>query len=73
VDHIYGGPQVSAVPESFDLVILPQAGHELPGYAIRRMWDYFVRHLGDEHPPAPMELKSSGDLMKEEMMAAMGE
>jgi dipeptidyl aminopeptidase/acylaminoacyl peptidase len=26
--------------KKFDLVILPQAGHELPGYAMVRMWDY---------------------------------
>jgi dipeptidyl-peptidase-4 len=59
--------------KDFDLVILPQAGHELPGYAMRRMWDYFVRHLGGNVPPPPMEIKSSSDLMKEEMMGAMAE
>jgi len=59
--------------KDFDLVILPRAGHELPGYAMRRMWDYFVRHLAGVEPPPPMELKSASDLMKEEMAATMNE
>jgi dipeptidyl aminopeptidase/acylaminoacyl peptidase len=60
--------------KDFDLVLMPQAAHELPGYAMRRMWDFFVRNLAGEAPPdPPMALKSSGDLMKERMMRLMGE
>jgi len=53
--------------KDFDLVLMPQAGHELPGYALRRMLDYFVRHLAGLEPPVDFRLKSSGDLMKEKL------
>ncbi len=53
--------------KDFDLILLPQAGHELPGYGMRRMFDYFVRHLAGREPPADFRLKSSGDLLKERM------
>lgn len=29
----------------FDMVIMPRAGHELPGYSLKRIWDYFATHL----------------------------
>ncbi len=59
--------------KKFDLVILPQAGHELTGYAMVRMWDYFVDNLAGIQPPANFSTKSSGDLMKEKMMATAAE
>lgn len=37
--------------KDFDLVLMPQAGHELPGYALRKQMDYFVEHLASETPP----------------------
>ncbi len=55
--------------KQFDLVLMPQAGHELPGYAMVRMWDYFVRHLAGLEPPVDFRAKSSGDYMKEKIMA----
>jgi dipeptidyl-peptidase 4 len=42
----------------FDLLIVPNAGHSVltySPYAQRRMWDYFVRHLLGEAPPAQFE------------------
>ena len=40
--------------KDFDLLIVPNAGHNVlttNGYAQRRAWDYFVRHLLSERPP----------------------
>jgi fermentation-respiration switch protein FrsA (DUF1100 family) len=44
----------------FDLLIVPNEGHSVlmtNGYAIRRMWDYFVRHLLGATPPADFEIR----------------
>ena len=57
--------------KDFDMVLMPRAGHEVPGYAMRRMWDYFIRHLNGDEPPADFVLKSSGDLSKERVMQRM--
>ena len=54
--------------KDFDLVLLPQNAHELPGYAVRRTWDYFVRHLRGGEPPANFSFKSSNDLMMERLL-----
>jgi dipeptidyl aminopeptidase/acylaminoacyl peptidase len=59
--------------KKFDLVILPQAGHELPGYAMVRMWDYFVEHLAGLEPPEDFATQSSQDLMKARLMAIQAE
>jgi dipeptidyl aminopeptidase/acylaminoacyl peptidase len=43
----------------FDLLIVPGEGHAIPwtsGYALRRMWDYFVRHLLGASPPQNFQL-----------------
>jgi len=53
--------------KDFDMVVLPQAGHELPGYGLRRQWDYFVSRLAGEAPPKGFAVKSSGDYFKEKM------
>jgi hypothetical protein len=37
--------------KSFDLVLLPNLGHDPSGYMFRRGWDYFVLHLLGEEPP----------------------
>lgn len=44
-----------------DLVVLPRAVHEFPGYAVRRRLDYFVQHLFDDTPPPPMRMKAAAD------------
>jgi dipeptidyl-peptidase 4 len=40
--------------KDFDMLIVPNAGHGvmMEGYAQRRQWDYFVRHLMGAEPPA---------------------
>jgi len=55
----------------FDLVILPRAGHELPGYAMRRQWDYFVEHLAGITPPEQFKLENSGDLLAKQIKEVM--
>ena len=45
---------------NFDLLIVPNEGHDLlmtNGYVQRRVWDYFVRHLLGETPPASFDLR----------------
>lgn len=51
--------------KDFDLLIMPKQGHALPGYPMRRMWDYFVRHLAKMQPPEEFRLKSSSDYPRE--------
>jgi dipeptidyl-peptidase 4 len=44
----------------FDLLIVPGEGHYLlmtNGYVLRRAWDYFVRHLLGESPPAEFAIE----------------
>ena len=53
----------------FDLVLLPQAGHSLPGYGMVRMWDHFVRHLAGMEPPPGFSARSSGDYLLERAKA----
>ena len=38
--------------KEFDMLLVPDHGHQLPTYAIKRSWDYFVRHLLQGEPPA---------------------
>jgi dipeptidyl aminopeptidase/acylaminoacyl peptidase len=48
------------VHKDFELLIVPNEGHNVlftSGYALRRAWDFFVRHLRDESPPADFELQ----------------
>jgi dipeptidyl-peptidase-4 len=45
---------------NFDLLILPNADHRVlvtHGYAVRKAWDYFVRHLLEQTPPPDFEIK----------------
>jgi len=50
-----------------DLVILPQIGHALPGYGVRRKLDHFVRHLFGQEPPTGVTLEGPMDLMAKKM------
>jgi dipeptidyl aminopeptidase/acylaminoacyl peptidase len=45
--------------KSFDLLIVPNLDHGLTQepYVIRRSWDFFVRNLRGEEPPAAYELR----------------
>lgn len=42
--------------KTFDMLMLPQDGHIVSPYAVRRTWDYLVTHLLGEDPPADFEL-----------------
>jgi dipeptidyl aminopeptidase/acylaminoacyl peptidase len=46
--------------KDFDLLIVPNAGHDVlmtHGYAQRRAWDHFVRHLLGATPPSNFEIR----------------
>lgn len=38
--------------KDFDLLMVPEAGHQLPPYVMRRSWDYFVTNLAKQQVPA---------------------
>jgi dipeptidyl aminopeptidase/acylaminoacyl peptidase len=42
--------------KNFDMLIFPDAGHGFPDYAVRRRWDFFVRHLLGVEPPEDYEM-----------------
>lgn len=46
--------------KDFDLLVLPNRNHGFANdpYFLRRTWDYFVRHLKGEEPPAGYVIKS---------------
>jgi dipeptidyl-peptidase 4 len=52
--------------KDFDLLLLPLEAHAVPGYALRRQWDYFVRNLAGLTPPDHYELQSSDDFIKQQ-------
>jgi dipeptidyl aminopeptidase/acylaminoacyl peptidase len=43
--------------KDFDLIMLPSLGHGMSQYLVRRAWDYLVRHLLNEEPPAGFDLE----------------
>ena len=43
--------------KDFDLIMVPEAGHQMPPHIMRRTWDYFVRNLGDGAVPEGFALK----------------
>jgi dipeptidyl aminopeptidase/acylaminoacyl peptidase len=50
--------------KNFDLVVFPNSPHGYGIYSLymmRRRWDYFVRNLAGEEPPAEYELKIKPD------------
>ncbi len=47
---------IKANKSTFDLLIFPDAPHGLPPFAIRKRWDYFVKHLLGKEPPANYEM-----------------
>lgn len=59
---------VAAIQEAnktVDLMVMPQVGHDIPAYALRRTWDYLVTHLQEETPPANFDLTTGFDLLIE--------
>ena len=46
--------------KDFDLLLLPNRNHQTSfrdPYVLRRLWDYFVRHLLDAEPPADYRIR----------------
>jgi dipeptidyl-peptidase-4 len=56
--------------KDFDVVLQPRAGHEIGGWAQRRQWDFFVRHLAGVEPPPAVAHKSADDLANEKAQQA---
>ena len=52
--------------KDFDLLIYPRAGHQTPGYGLRRNWDYFVRYLLGGEPPVEFKVTSDAEYQQEE-------
>lgn len=52
-----------------DLVLLPKSAHALPGYAVRRRLDHFVRHLFQSVPPQGVVLQGPHDVLIEKLTA----
>ncbi|MCC6930774.1 MAG: prolyl oligopeptidase family serine peptidase [Gemmatimonadaceae bacterium] len=47
---------IKANKANFDLMIFPDAPHGLPTFHIRKRWDYLVRYLLNEEPPADYQM-----------------
>ncbi len=45
--------------KSFDMLLLPNLGHGLNAYTIKRSWDYVVEHLLELEPPEDFKLESA--------------
>ena len=56
--------------KDFDLVILPQEGHSLNGYAQKKMWNYLLKHLKNEELDQKLSHKSQSQFLIEKIMAA---
>ncbi|WP_417466194.1 DPP IV N-terminal domain-containing protein [Kordiimonas sp.] len=44
-----------------DILLLPNEGHSIPAYALRRSWDYLVTHLQGIEPPKEFRLTTGWD------------
>lgn len=49
--------------KDFDMLCLPNSAHEIPTYALRRNWDYLVKHLLGINPPKEFNLTTGFDLV----------
>lgn len=47
---------IKANKANFDLMIFPDAPHGLPTFHIRKRWDYLVKYLLNEEPPADYQM-----------------
>ena len=45
----------------FDMLMLPNDGHVMSSYAVRRAWDYLVKHLLGVEPPRHFKLRTGLD------------
>jgi dipeptidyl aminopeptidase/acylaminoacyl peptidase len=56
--------------KDFDMLLLPEEGHDIPTYALRRSWDYFVTHLQGVEPPTEFALTTGIDLLLQKLAKA---
>ena len=49
--------------KDFDMLCLTNEGHSVPTYALRRNWDYLVKHLQGIEPPKEFQLTTGLDLL----------
>jgi len=54
---------LQAANKDFDMLMLPKAGHPIPSYVQRRLWDYLVTHLLEEKPPTEFQFTSTMEPM----------
>ena len=52
-----------AANKDYDLLLLPNGGHSISSYALRRSWDYLVTHLQNIEPPNKFKLTTGFDLL----------
>ena len=56
--------------KDFELLLMPKEGHDIPTYAIRRSWDYFVTHLQGIEPPSEFPLTTGFDVLLNDLAEA---
>lgn len=49
--------------KNFDLLLLPNDGHHISSYMLRRTWDYLVTHLQGVEPPTAFKLTTAYELL----------
>lgn len=54
--------------KDFDMLCLPQIGHDVPAYAMRRNWDYLVTHLLNAEPPHEFFLTVGQEIARDSMV-----
>ena len=52
---------LQAANKDFDAILLPNEGHSIPAYALRKSWDYLVTHLHGVEPPKEFKLTTGWD------------
>ena len=52
---------LQAANKDFDALLLPNEGHSITAYALRRSWDYLVTHLQGIEPPNEFKLTTGWD------------
>ncbi|MDB9953553.1 S9 family peptidase [Porticoccaceae bacterium] len=55
---------LSKANKRFDMLLLPNFGHEMSNYVTKRTWDYLVEHLLGAEPPDDFELSFSSEKYK---------
>ena len=54
--------------KDFDMLCLPNLGHGISSYTMRREWDYLVKHLLRTNPPHEFKLTLGSDKLMAEFV-----